>query len=112
MTAIWKWLDFPGWWRTVSRPADFKILMWLTAIWALSMLIGAFGILAAHAGEAFDRGFDQGYRAVNPGTILGSPMFHEREPMFRPYGQTPFQAGIAAGVERGREDSGEDDDNQ
>jgi hypothetical protein len=47
MTAIWKWLDFPGWWRTVSRPADFKVLMWLTATWAASMLIGAFGIVAS-----------------------------------------------------------------
>lgn len=45
MGDIWKWLDFPGWWRTVMRPADYKILMLVTAIWALSMLIGAWGIM-------------------------------------------------------------------
>jgi hypothetical protein len=46
MLALWRWLDFPGWWRTVSKPADFKVLMWVTWIWALTMLIGALGIYA------------------------------------------------------------------
>jgi hypothetical protein len=46
MLALWHWLDFPGWWRTVSKPADFKVLMWVTWIWALTMLIGALGIYA------------------------------------------------------------------
>jgi hypothetical protein len=47
MLALWRWLDFPGWWRTVSKPADFKILMAVTWIWALAMLIGAFGVYAS-----------------------------------------------------------------
>lgn len=48
MTGIWKWLDFPGWWRTVTRPADAWVLFLLAFVWVLGMVIGALGICATH----------------------------------------------------------------
>jgi hypothetical protein len=64
---------------------------------------------SANAQDAFDRGFDQGYQAVHP-SLLYSPQLVR--PLAHPiprFGQSEFQAGIAAGVERGQEDNRDED---
>jgi hypothetical protein len=43
MGAVWKWLDFPGWWRGVTRPTSYKALMGATCLGILSLaLAGAY----------------------------------------------------------------------
>jgi hypothetical protein len=76
-------------------------------------LLAAVAVLAlsgsAYAQDAFERGFEHGYKAVHPGYLTPlSPL-----PTVPKLGQSEFDAGIEAGVKRGREDNGEgtsDDD--
>jgi len=46
MGAIWKWLDFPGWWRGVSRPTDYKSIMGATWLFVLCAVIALAYIMA------------------------------------------------------------------
>lgn len=54
----------------------------------------------------YERGWDHGYRATNPGTrgpVFYSP-YHFRSPLD---GRSDFERGIADGVERGQDDNGD-----
>ena len=75
----------------------------------IKALVAAIGIAtvvfvnSAYADDdAFDRGFEQGYQAENPGSVTPLPPL----PPLPEMGQSDFQAGIAAGAEQGIEDSG------
>ena len=66
---------------------------------------------SAYAQDAFERGFDQGYQAGNPGHFTPLPPL----PTLPKLGQSDFQAGIAAGMNRAHQDRGDDtpdDDDQ
>jgi hypothetical protein len=56
--------------------------------------------------DGYERGWDQGYEALNPGQR--GPVFYSRPYLRDPLdSRSDFQRGIADGAERGREDSGE-----
>lgn len=72
-----------------------------------SLAIIASTSVYAQDDDAFDQGFEHGYQAVHPSLVAPFPPLYNGLPNLH---QSEFDRGIAAGVKRGREDNGDDDE--